>query len=723
MAYLPEFINLMKDIRDNFFQKVQVWKNEIDLMHKDIKGIHDSFSNLGVDATHNVTPDAQNNPGDARVTYDPIHEKFTFWVPEGPRGLDGAQGIQGIMGLQGIQGLEGVQGPAGSQGIEGPTGPRGAAGMHGAQGIPGVSGPKGDKGDVGAAGFDGATGKQGPHGPQGAIGPIGPEGPHGVRGERGLGLHFENAYNTFADLQAANPTPEIGETHLVLYQADGQTPKGDLYVWDSPIPPHNVAQAGWHDIGHIQGPQGVTGKTGTQGPMGPGIKIMGTDTAAHIKTKTGTDGEMWIDSANGHGWVHENGTWADVGPIKGPKGDVGATGPRGHNGNPGVKGPRGESVKILGSAAKAVILAKSGADGDIWIATEDGHGYIHNGTKWTDVGPIRGPAGPHGVPGQQGIQGVRGPAGTIGHTGPQGPHGPAGPTGPRGLQGTQGPKGDTGKQGPQGIPGSQANAPDFATVVETKAGTATNKVISSAAAKAVYIQTATADGKYETKTHATSERAKLETKTHASSTYETKTGAAATYLAKTAIADYLSKTKASQLYETKTNATAAHALAMPKTGGIFTGDIDVKQAKKLSLGEKAYLSYDHGLFISHKDYANGFIKLVDTGDIAISPKHGQIARVGTHEIATINMLTSYMPKSGGTFTGGITAQSFKIAGSGAIKSAGGITMEGTTAANARIKVADSGEIQLVPKSGKKAKVGSNIIVTGSLSGTTLTLNI
>ena len=171
-------------------------------------------------------------------------------------------------------------------------------------------------------------------------------------------MNSKHAFNTLADLKVANPNPEIGETHLVLYQADGITEKGDLYVWDNPVPPHNPANAGWNDIGHIQGPQGVKGNPGPTGPMGPGVKILGAASAADIAKKSGTLGDLWIDSTSGNAWVYTGSIWKDVGPFKGPKGDPGPVGPRGATGTAGANGQRGQSVKILGTDTNANILAR-----------------------------------------------------------------------------------------------------------------------------------------------------------------------------------------------------------------------------------------------------------------------------------------------------------------------------------------------------------------------------
>lgn len=113
----------------------------------------------------------------------------------------------------------------------------------------------------------------------------GAPGHRGDKGERGTGIHFEHVYADLAALKAANPNPDIGETHLTI-------DTGDLYVYDNPTPPHNPAGADWHDAGHVQGPPGPKGDPGHPGTKGdkgdqgePGASVHLADGA---ETKAGT---------------------------------------------------------------------------------------------------------------------------------------------------------------------------------------------------------------------------------------------------------------------------------------------------------------------------------------------------------------------------------------------------------------------------------------------------
>jgi hypothetical protein len=168
----------------------------------------------------------------------------------------------------------------------------------------------------------------------------------------------------------------------------------------------------------------------------------------------------------------------------GPTGAQGVTGPTGPvstqpstvPGPTGATGPQGTSINVRGSVAAVINLPASGnAVNDAYIVTATGNLHVWNGTAWTNVGAIVGPAGatgatgatgPTGPAGADGFVGSNGATGATGPTGPTGPvstvpstvPGPTGPTGPQGLQGSLGPTGPTGAAstvtGPTGAQGS-----------------------------------------------------------------------------------------------------------------------------------------------------------------------------------------------------------------------------------------------------------------------------
>jgi len=170
-----------------------------------------------------------------------------------------------------------------------------------------IVGPKGDKGDTGLTGTQGKTGTDGKSAyavwlGQGNTGTIqdffialqGQQGVQGVEGPRGTGIHFENSYATKADMVAANPTPDIGDLHLVL-------DTGNLWVWDNPTPPHDPANAIWSDVGHVQGPVGPAGVQGIQGLPGsdgqPGVDGKDGDPLQLATAQESIDGTV-TDKAN-----------------------------------------------------------------------------------------------------------------------------------------------------------------------------------------------------------------------------------------------------------------------------------------------------------------------------------------------------------------------------------------------------------------------------------------
>ena len=170
-----------------------------------------------------------------------------------------------------------------------------------------IVGPKGDKGDQGLVGPSGNTGTDGKSAydvwlSQGNTGTVqdffkaleGQQGVQGQKGMQGTGIHFENAYATKADMIAANPNPDIGDTHLV-------TDTGDMWTWDNPTPPHDPANAIWNDIGHVQGPQGIAGVQGIQGVPGhdgqPGVDGKDGDPLQLATSQETIDGTV-TDKAN-----------------------------------------------------------------------------------------------------------------------------------------------------------------------------------------------------------------------------------------------------------------------------------------------------------------------------------------------------------------------------------------------------------------------------------------
>ena len=280
------------------------------------------------------------------------------------------------------------------------------------------SGQVGLKGDQGDQGIQGIPGEVGPQGIQGEAGPQGLKGDTGDAGADGTSVKLKGAVPTIGDLPAGAAE---GDLYVVSSTGDGHVWDGAVWVNVGAIqgPKGDTGEAGPQGIQGEVGPQGIQGVQGLQGPQGvPGVD--GSDgadgTSVKLKGSVATvgdlpagaaEGDLYVVVATGDGHVWGGAEWANVGPIRGPKGDTGDVGPQGE-------------------------IGLQGAQGDV------------------------GPQGIQGLQGIQGIQGVKGDTGDTGLQGIQGPQGVKGDTGdagPQGLQGIQGPKGDTGDTGLQGIQG------------------------------------------------------------------------------------------------------------------------------------------------------------------------------------------------------------------------------------------------------------------------------
>lgn len=156
----------------------------------------------------------------------------------------------------------------------------------------------------------------------------------------------------------------------------------------------------------------------------------------------------------------------------GPQGPEGQAGPQGPSGPQGPQGPAGTGVNIVGTVPSAANLNPNynGSIGDMFIAQNNGTGYVWSGSTWTAVGQIQGPAGPQGP---QGATGSQGPAG------PQGQQGATGATGPAGVAGPQGQTGATGATGPAGPANTLAigNVTSGQTASATITGTSPNQTL------------------------------------------------------------------------------------------------------------------------------------------------------------------------------------------------------------------------------------------------------
>jgi hypothetical protein len=210
--------------------------------------------------------------------------------------VDQATFQTGVDGVSFVEFTSATEGPTGAQGPQGATGPQGPVGDTGPIGPDGVfeTAPTFPSSPLeGNVWFNSTNAKlylyydnywiditNARSGPAGIQGPTGPQ---------GTGVSILGSYATVGELEAAQPTGELGDAYLV---------SGSLYVWD------DINDA-WLNVGNIQGPQGVSGP---QGPIGP----------------TGATGET-----------------GDTGPTgatgeDGPQGIAGPTGSQGPSGSQGI---------------------------------------------------------------------------------------------------------------------------------------------------------------------------------------------------------------------------------------------------------------------------------------------------------------------------------------------------------------------------------------------------
>lgn len=191
--------------------------------------------------------------------------------------------------------------------------------------------------------------------------------------------------DTASNWSTANPVLAAGEVGIEL----GATPKwkvGDgVTTWNS-LP---------YGFRGDTGPAGPTGDTGPQGPAGTAGSRWFDGTGVP-SSGLGSNGDYYLDDANGNVYVKSGGTWSVTASILGPAGPTGPTGATGPQGPAGPTGPGG-ATGATGPAGPANTLS-------IGTVTQGG----------SAAATITGTA----------------PNQTLNLTLPQGPTGPQGPAGP-----------------------------------------------------------------------------------------------------------------------------------------------------------------------------------------------------------------------------------------------------------------------------------------------------
>lgn len=122
----------------------------------------------------------------------------------------------------------------------------------------------------------------------------------------------------------------------------------------------------WTQVGNLKGP---TGPQGITGPAGASVKIKGTvANFAALPSSSNANGDGYILDDTGHLGVYADGSWTDVGNVRGPVGPQGVTGPQG---NVGPQGPQG-TTGLTGSQGNTGPTGNTGAQGTTGVAGPTG---------------------------------------------------------------------------------------------------------------------------------------------------------------------------------------------------------------------------------------------------------------------------------------------------------------------------------------------------------------
>lgn len=200
-------------------------------------------------------------------------------------------------------------------------------------------------------------------------------------------------------------------------------------------------------------------KAGLDGSISTGQELK-ESLSSKIESATAVDGQIKTKMDTVQGWIDnpqqfkgDKGDQGEKGPIgpTGPQGPQGIQGKVGPQGIQGPQGPIGKGLTVLGKVTSTSQLPSTGTTGDAYFVGS--HLYVWTGTKWEDMGEVKGDKGDQGIQGPRGPQGIQGPTGPKGDTGAKGDKGDTGPVGPQGPIGLTGAKGADGERGIDGKPG------------------------------------------------------------------------------------------------------------------------------------------------------------------------------------------------------------------------------------------------------------------------------
>lgn len=210
---------------------------------------------------------------------------------------------------------------------------------------------------------------QGPVGPQGEQGIPGPT---GAAGADGVSSYF---HIKFSDSPDGNPLSETPGKYIGTYVD---------HTKEDSVDPNDYT---WSQFKGDPGDQGIPGTNGEDGKT----------SYLHIAYATSADGSTGFSTSVSSGKTYI-GQYVDFtisdsqDPSKYKWTKV--EGPQGKDGKDGT------SVRILGSLDSTSLLPSGGEMGDGYLIGGDLH--VWNGSEWTNVGTIQGPAGPQGESGADG---------------------------------------------------------------------------------------------------------------------------------------------------------------------------------------------------------------------------------------------------------------------------------------------------------------------------------
>lgn len=282
----------------------------------------------------------------------------------------------------------------------------------------------------------------------------------------------EDAKSTSTNLNNSISTAKNTKTELDASINSGGTLKTDLQT-ENQKATENIASlsektdAGTTVVGNIEKSitEGKQTKTALDGSIATAKDTKtGLDTSistgqglndslsSKVQSATAVDGQIKTKMDTVQGWID------NPKQFKGDKGDQGIQGP---------PGPIGKGLTVLGKVTSSSQLPSTGTTGDAYFVGS--HLYVWTGSKWEDMGEVKGEKGDQGIQGPRGEQGPTGPKGDTGAKGDKGDAGPVGPQGPIGLTGPKGADGERGVDGRQGIDGKPGK--DGVSVIHSWSGT------------------------------------------------------------------------------------------------------------------------------------------------------------------------------------------------------------------------------------------------------------